>query len=100
MVLPSLFISFLPLGKINGNIYSQEVQQGQKGLEAPLHHGGPRDQQGQGYQQVQVHPKAGTDTEASVSKKMRQRISGFRSPSLRTFLQNCNNFPHVLWYHR
>lgn len=65
----TLFVPFLLLGKINDSVYLQEVQQGQKGLEDPLHHGDPRDQQGQGYQQVQVHPKTGIDTKASVSKK-------------------------------
>lgn len=53
----------------NDNGYLQEVQQGQKHLEDPLHHGDPQDLQDQGYQQVQVHPKRGNDTEALANNK-------------------------------
>ena len=43
------------------NDYLQEVQQGQKDLEAPLHHGDQQDQKGRGYQQAQVHPENGNN---------------------------------------
>lgn len=62
-----LFFS-LPLNKVNDNGYLQEVQQGQKDLEDLLHHGGLRDQQDQGCQQVQFHPKRENDTGTLASK--------------------------------
>lgn len=65
---PIIIFFFLLLNEVNDNSYSQEVQRGQKDLGGPLHHGDPRGQQDQGYQQVQFHPKRGIDTRTLASK--------------------------------
>ncbi|KAK7818362.1 hypothetical protein U0070_018678, partial [Myodes glareolus] len=55
------------LSDVNFNDYLQEVQQGQKDLEDPLHHGDQQDQKGRGCQQAQVHPKNGRGAFSSLS---------------------------------
>jgi hypothetical protein len=67
LVFDPIFI--LLFNKDNDYGYLRGGQQAQKDLEDPLHHGDPQDQKHQGYQQVQVHPKRGNDTEELGNSK-------------------------------